>query len=260
MIEKDIVLAIICSTLLILLLIAAVVIVSFISGKKHIQQEMNLAQTKLSFEKELRQVESEVSEYIKSQFAQELHDNIGQLLTAMHIQIENQKIDHPQQAESLKPIEIYLDEVTQQLRLLSRTLNNDYIGHIGLLAAMQLEVDRLRSLKRFQVHWPLIQGGTNLNKNQELMVFRIFQEIIQNALRHSAAKNLYITIDNQNDGFELSVRDDGKGFITEQVLKSQKASGLRNIIKRAQLAGLDCDISSSPGNGSLFTLKTTTLK
>jgi two-component system NarL family sensor kinase len=260
MINKDIVFAIICSTLLILLLISTVVIVFYVSAKKNIKQEMDLAKTKLSFEKELRQVESEVSEYIKSQFAQELHDNIGQLLTAMHIQIENQKIDHPQQSESLKPIEIYLDEVTQQLRLLSRTLNNDYIGHIGLLAAMQLEVERLRSLKRFQVHWPMIQGGTNLNKNQELMVFRIFQEIIQNALRHSAAKNLYITIDNQNNHFEMNVRDDGKGFIPDHVLKSQKASGLRNITKRAQLAGLECHISSSPGNGCLFTLKKIILK
>lgn len=255
MIDKDIILAIICSTLLILLLIAIVVIVLFISGRQKAKQEMEMTRAKLSYEQELRKVETEVKEQVMGQFAHELHDNIGQLLTAMHIQIENQKLDHPALTEGLKPVEIYLDEVTRQLKLLSRTLNNDYLGHIGLWAAMQLEADRLTALRRFSVHFPAIQGSTQLDKNNELMVFRIFQEITQNALRHSSAKNLYITIDNSGDGFELTVKDDGKGFAGAEVLASPKASGLRNIIKRAKLAGLECEIIASPGNGCLFRLK-----
>ncbi|MFL5763609.1 MAG: sensor histidine kinase [Bacteroidia bacterium] len=252
--DKDIFLAIICSTLLILLLIAAVVITFFISGKKQAQQEMILVQTKLSFEKELRQVESEVTDHVKTQFARELHDNIGQLLTAMHYQIESQKIDHPQLADTFKPAEIYLAEITQQLKLLSRTLNNDHIGHVGLFTSLDNEVERLRALKQFQLHWTHPEGSTNLDKNQELMVFRIFQEIAQNALRHASAHNLYITAYNGNGVFELTIKDDGKGFISEQVLLSPKASGLKNIIKRAELAGLSCEIISSPGNGCIFKL------
>ena len=255
MINQEIFLAIVCSTLLILLLVAIVVIVLFVSGRQRAKQEIETARTKLSFEQELRKVETEVREQVMGQFAQELHDNIGQQLTAMHIQIENQKIDYPALSEGLKPVEIYLAEVTRQLKLLSRTFNNDFLGHINLMEAMQLEVDRLEFLKRFKVHFPLLEGGSNLNKNQELMAFRIFQEIVQNALRHSSAKNLYISIDNTADHFELTVRDDGKGFATEEMLASSKASGLRNIIKRAKLAGLSCEIISSPGGGSLFKLK-----
>ncbi len=253
--KGDIVLAVIASTLLILLLIAVIVIVFFIAGKQRVKQQMELAETKISFERELRQVETEVSEHILGQFAQELHDNIGQLLTAMHIQIENQKLDHPQLVESFVPTEIYLGEVTQQLRLLSRTLNNDYIGHIGLFAALQMEADRLGKLKRFQVHLSLPAEPSGLTKNQELMLFRIFQEIAQNVLRHSAAANLYITINNKNGAFQLTVLDDGKGFLQEDVFQSSKASGLRNILKRAALAGLDCKIKSSPGNGCVIQLK-----
>jgi signal transduction histidine kinase len=253
--SEEIVLAIISTTLLIFLLVAIIAIAFFISARQRLKQEMELAQTKLNFEKELRQVETEVTEQILSQFAQELHDNIGHIHTAMHYQIENQKIDNPQLADNFKPIEIYLSEATQQLRLLSRTLNNDYLGHIGLLSAMQLEIDRLKSLKRFEVHWQSVSGKSNLDKNQELMVFRIFQEIIQNALRHSAAKNLFISVNNRDDNFELSVKDDGRGFEFENMLISQKASGLRNILKRAKLAGMDVTVSSSPGTGSLFILK-----
>lgn len=255
MTENDIVLAVASTTLLILLLIAVILIVIIVSGKRRAKQQMLLAETKLHFERELRKAETEVSEDMMGKFARELHDNVGQLLTAMHIQIENQKIDHPGLTESFKPVELYLDEVTQQLRTLSRTLNNDYIGNVGLLAAIQLETERLKNLRRFQVHWEATAGESNLNKNQELMLFRIFQEIIQNGLRHSSAKNLYITTNNSNESFVLNIKDDGKGFELDKTLESNKASGLRNIIKRAKLAGLECKIESAPGKGFSIDLK-----
>lgn len=251
---NDIVLAIVSATLLILLLVSGIIIAFFISGRERMKQEKVLAETRLGFERELRQAETEVSEYIMAQFARELHDNIGQLLTAMHIQVQNQKLDHPELAPGMQPIEIYLAETTQQLRLLSRTLNNDYIGRVGLMAALQLEVERLSALRRFRVHWNATQGPSRLNKDQELMIFRIFQEITQNALRHSGAANFHISVKNEAEIFELRVQDDGKGFDEEEILRGNKASGLRNIRKRAQMAGFSCEIVSAPGKGTLFIL------
>src|SRR5689334_11796507 len=116
MISDQVFFAVIIVTLLVLLLLAGVVITLFLSGRQKIKQQIILAETKLAFEKELRTVETEVSESIMKQFGQELHDNIGQLLTALHIQLENQKLDHPQIAESFRPAEIYISEINQQLR------------------------------------------------------------------------------------------------------------------------------------------------
>jgi signal transduction histidine kinase len=242
-------------TLLILLLVSGIFLTLIISSRQRLQQQMLFAETKLAFEKELRTVETEVTENAMKRFAQELHDNIGQLLTALHIQVENQKLDHPQIAESFKPAEIYIAEISQHLRILSRTLNTDYLGHIGLLGALDLEAGRLRSLKRFAVHYDPPGGASNLQKDQELMTFRIFQEIVQNALRHSAAENLYLKVDNGNDGFMMEIRDDGRGFNKEEIMQSPKASGLRNIVKRAALAGLECTIDSKPGQGTVFVLR-----
>ncbi len=255
--NDEIVFAIISSSLLILLLIAIIFIVFVISGRKTAQQQIELSETKLAFEKELRQVEIEVSEQVMGQFAQELHDNIGQLLTAMHIQIENQKIDHPALLKEFTPLEIYLDEVRQQLRLLSRTLNHDYLGHIGLKAAIEMEVERLKALKRFKTDLNLPNDELKLNKEQELMIFRIFQELIQNILRHAGANHVWIELQNiENGEFVLSVKDDGKGFDVDATLASPKASGLRNILKRSKLAGLSCEIQSRVGSGTLYQLKT----
>jgi two-component system, NarL family, sensor kinase len=255
LIDKDIVLAVVCTTLLVLLLVAGIIIVFFIAGKQRVQQQMQLAEARLSFEREIRKVETEVSESVMNRFARELHDNIGQLLTALHIQLENQKLDHPELAESFKTSEVYIAEITQQLRMLSRTLNSDYIGHIGLLAAIQIETEKLTSLKRFAVSYKATGGGTNLDKQQELMVFRIFQEITQNALKYSEARQFTVTVDCSADGFEMRVQDDGHGFNKEEVLNSSRASGLRNIFKRASLSGIDCELVTAPGKGCLFILK-----
>lgn len=253
--SSEIILSIISITLLMVLLILAVILVIFQSNKRRLKQDMVMAQNKLSYEKELRQVETEVSEQVLSRLAQELHDNVGQLLTAVRIHVENQKVDHPELTESFKPAETYLTEASQQLRLLSRTLNNDYIGNIGLLPAIEVEIGRIRALRRFDVQWQSVTGNSNLDKNQEVMVFRIFQEIIQNALRHSMAKNAIISVANGNGNFEMKIEDDGVGFDADTMLKSSNASGLRNIIKRANWAGIDCTINSAPQKGCTITLK-----
>jgi signal transduction histidine kinase len=254
MFSNEIVSGVVFSTLVILLLIVGVILSFIISGRRRMKQQIELAETKLNFEREIRQVETEVTEHLMSQFANELHDNIGQLLTAMHIHVENQKLRYPELSEGFQPIEIYLAEVTQHLRLLSRTLNNDYLGHIGLLSSLQLEAERPRALKRFAVHLQADDGATGFDRNHELMVFRIFQEITQNALRHSQAKNLYISL-TLDDGFELQVRDDGKGFKLSEIFSKGKGSGLHNIMKRCRLAGLDCTIDTELEKGCLYIIK-----
>jgi signal transduction histidine kinase len=254
-IDQDVLLAIVASTLLILLLISGITLAFYISGRQRIQQRAILAETKLAYEKELRTVETEVTEAVMTHFAQELHDNIGQMLTALHIQVENQKLDHPEIAHQFKPVEIQLADVREQLRMLGRTLNNDYLGNIGLRTAIQTEVNRLNNLKRFTAHFDPGQAHSNLEKNQELMVFRIFQEIAQNALKHSRAKNLYVSVVANSQSFRLEVKDDGKGFDHDAIMQTSRASGLRNIYKRVALAGLSLKINSSPGNGSLFIIE-----
>lgn len=249
---NEIAIGVILSTLLILLLVAGILIAFFVTGRERIRQKQILAEARLDFERELRQVETEISEHILERLARELHDNIGQLLTATHIYLQNQKIDHPALGETLKPAEVYLEEATKELRTLSRTLNHDYISRVGLQEVIHLEVERLNQLRRFTVHWNPFPGILPLDKEQQLVLFRIFQEIVQNALKHSSAKNMFLSVICREQMVELRAEDDGKGFDLKTVLASGKASGLENIRKRARMAGFDCHIHSSPGAGTSF--------
>lgn len=243
---------IISTSLLVFLLVTIMAIAFVLSARQRMRQEMILAETKLSYEQELRRVETEVSEELMSRFAQELHDNIGQLHTAMNIQIQNQKLDHPEYAEKMGTLEAYLNEATRQLRILSRTLNYDYLGHAGLLHSIELETERLKQLKRVEVDLHLNGNISPLNKNQELVVFRIFQEIVQNCLKHADAKHLEIKLECSPTAFDFRISDDGKGFNTENILASERSNGLRNIMKRATMAGLKIELKSSPGKGTSY--------
>jgi two-component system, NarL family, sensor kinase len=251
--NTEIILSIVLTTLLILLLIAGIVISFFISNRQQVKQQVELAQTRLGYEKELRKVESEVSEHMMQKFARELHDNIGQILTCIHLEVENRKMDHPALENELRPIGTYVEDATRQLRLLSRSLNTEYVSGIGLTKAIEIEIERQQQLKKFSIQWHCDAQHSTLDKNQDLVVFRIFQEVINNAMRHSAAKTVSISLA-FHPQFELTISDDGKGFSPEQIFRTNDASGLKNIVRRAAMAGLACELRAAPGSGCTYVL------
>jgi signal transduction histidine kinase len=259
MADNSIIFTVVFSTLIILLLIAGVAIVIFVASKQRTAQEMRMAQMKLDYEKEFRVVQHEVQEQVLINISRELHDNIGQMLTVMHLQLEQKKLMSPDMSPALQAVHDTLSQVTQQVRFLSKGLNSDVLEQNGLLATMQTEITRLQQINHFAIHW--VNDGTEpvLNKDQRLMSFRIFQEILNNVIKHAHARNLYVTLAGK-DGFKMIIQDDGKGFNAAEKLKEGKGSGLRNIYKRVTLANLFCDITAEEGKGSTFTLSETNSK
>ncbi len=254
--NEEIIFGIIFTSLIIFVLITGITIVFYLARRERIKQQIMAVETRLLYEKELRKVESEVSEKLLQHVAVELHDNIAQYHTAMNVQIENLKIDYPNMTNIIAPLESYLDEVTKQIRALGRTLNSEFISKIGLIKAIEIEVPRLSALRRFKVNWSNESNHLNLTKETELLIFRSFQEIVQNALRHANASNLTITVKGNYNQFEIMIKDDGCGFDVQTLLNSNNASGVSNILKRMQLAGLDCKIQSTIGNGCEYIIKT----
>jgi signal transduction histidine kinase len=253
MFANDIGLTIIVVTLLILLLIAVVVITIFVSNKRHAQQETQMAKMQLDYEKELRSTEQEVQEQVLVNVARELHDNIGQLLTVMSMQLEQQKFINPTMAEPLQSISNTLASTTQEVRRLGKSLNSDLLEANGLIHSMEQEVARLQQLKKYNVTWEH-HAEPRLSKDQRVIIFRMFQEMLNNIMKHSAAKNITVKV-GSGDLFKLTVSDDGKGFDTTEMIKSPKGSGLKNMNKRAEMAKLKLGISSEINKGTMFTLE-----
>lgn len=252
---NDIVLSIISVTIILLLLISGIVFSAFRLQRQRVVQQQKLNEVRLEFQHELRKAESEVSEGVLTRLATDLHDNIGQLLTAARIEIENRKLDYPECEKAFRSVDFFLGEATQQLRILSRTLNSDYLGKKGLLGALNVESERLRALKRFELKTSFDYAATPLDKDAELMVFRIFQEVVQNILKHAEATQVEVSLVASLNDFSLKISDNGRGFDFSEMRNSDIGSGISNIVKRTALAGLTCDFQTMPGHGTKVLLK-----
>lgn len=240
---NNIALIIVFITLFILLLIAGIAIIIIIANRQRIHQQAK-------YERELRTIEQEVQETVLSNLAQELHDNIGQLLTVMHMQAKKVEIKQPELKPTLSPIVDTINETTEQVRALGRSLNTDMLRNKGLVENIRMEVARIRSLEKFAIDWQCDVKSITMPTDNQLLVFRIFQELMNNTMKHANAKQVTITL--SDAPFKLSVKDDGLGFDLQAVMK--KGMGMQNIIKRAHIANLSCDIDASPNEGCIFTI------
>jgi two-component system NarL family sensor kinase len=245
--------AIIVSTLMFLLLIAGVIITLFIANRRNERQELRMVHMQVNYEKELRKVQFEVQEQVLVNVGRELHDNIGQLLTVMNMQLEQHKYLNPESSVLIPQIGNTLSDTITEVRRLGKTLNSDLFETLGLIEAVEQEVVRLRLLKKYEVEWEY-DMEPQLTKDQKVIVFRIFQELLNNTMKHAGGKSLQVSLSG-NNGFELVVTDDGKGFDLAATMQSAKGSGLRNMTKRAELAKLTCKINSVIGKGTTFTLQ-----
>ena len=101
--------------------------------------------------------------------------------------------------------------------------------------------------------WVKSKEKRKLGYEREIVLFRIVQEVLNNALKHSKAKNLTIILQYSADSFTLKVNDNGKGFDLENINQkalSQAGAGLRNMQRRMELIGGECTISSEIGKGT----------
>lgn len=244
--------------LLFLVLVIGVAATVFISHRRAEKSRQEMAQMELDYQKELRAIESEVQEATLSHVSGELHDNIGQLLTFMRLQLEKEKLRQPELLPSLEPISDTLKSTMQQVRLLSHSLSNEFIADGGLQHAISQEAERLEGLGRFRVSFDSDEVEPELSKDARIIAFRIFQEALGNTLKHAQARHLRITLNGEN-GFSLKLEDDGKGFDLREAMINQNGLGLKNMYRRAHMAGLQCELVSAPGTGCIFTLEAASL-
>ena len=117
-----------------------------------------------------------------------------------------------------------------------------------ILKTIKIEVERVNKSGLIDVVFSIDGEHYSLSSQPELVLFRIFQEALNNVLKYSAAKQLNIRLQYHVELFTLTLEDNGVGFSSE-LLKSNSGSGIKNIINRAALIGGTATIASSPGKG-----------
>ncbi len=200
------------------------------------------------FEKQLLQTQLEIQEQTFQNISLEIHDNIGQALSFIKLNINTIDIDERDAAkEKLTESKTLLTKVIQDLRDLSKTLNTDFINEIGLANAIE---QQLNILQKTGVYSTLLSVNGEAEKYQlqrELVVFRIVQELLNNIVKHAEAVSINIAMDYQAEKLLITVTDNGKGF---DALTETNGLGLRNMLNRMTLINGFITINSKPGEGT----------
>jgi two-component system sensor histidine kinase UhpB len=198
----------------------------------------------------------EVQEAERRHLARELHDDIGQGLTALKLNLESLARGRDSAAfearigEALETTRHTIERVRQ----LSINLRPLQLDDLGLAAALRSHLDRQAKLGGLAPHFEIQEVPLKLSADIETACFRVAQEAINNIVRHSKAANVWLRLFVAGERLALSVRDDGSGFDVAAAQKRAAAGaslGVVSMEERVALAGGSFQIHSAPGQGTV---------
>jgi len=246
--------AIIAVTIVFLILGAFIVMIMLVYRKRrnsHVIEKMSIQS---AFRQELLKTQIEMQEQTLAHISREIHDNITQVLSFIKLSLAmaGTSANEDKQLKINETREL-VSQVITDLRDLSKSLSFEHIKQSGLVKTIQLETDRINKSGLINISVNVEGSEYPLGEQRELVLFRIFQESLNNTLKHSGAKHLKITLQFIHKMFNLTLEDDGSGFLASS-FNNNTGSGLRNMENRAALIGAITKITSSPGNGCCISI------
>jgi len=214
-----------------------------------LHEKQNLEQ---KFQQELLKTQMEIQEQTFKTISQEIHDNIGQMLSLAKMNLSKFEIDRENSDEAVLSAKNLVSHAVSSLRDLSKTLNTETIASIGLLKSIDLELQLVEKTAGIKTAIEINGPQQRLEPQKELIVFRIVQESLHNSIKHALPKHLIVQANFVDNVLHLSIYDDGEGF--DYTAISGHGSGLRNMQSRSKLIGAEWNIESSPGNGTKIIL------
>lgn len=196
----------------------------------------------------------EVQEEERRRLARDLHDDLGQALTALKIQLESAvRISGGAVARQIGECVDTTRHALERVRQLSLSLRPLQLDDLGLVAALRSHLDRQASVGKLKPHFDAQPLRSALSTEVETACFRVAQEAINNVLRHAGAANVWVRLYVDHGHLGLSVRDDGVGFDLESARKRAAAGGSLGVVsmeERVAVSGGSFELRSTPGQGT----------
>ena len=233
-----------------LLVILAFALFSRYKHKQRVKLELEKAKNqKLGFKSLIEGEEKE-----RKRIAQELHDGLGQLLSSARLNVSAMEDNVNEVVETQWKNSIKLiDDAVTEVRTISHNMMPNALISIGFEAALQEQIHIINHAGQVQIHADLPEDKIELPEAEAIALYRIIQEILNNALKYAEAKNIWLNI-SSDPNILISVKDDGKGFDTT-LIQSSGGIGWRNIKSRVDILNGELIIQSEIGKGSEISLK-----
>jgi PAS domain S-box-containing protein len=211
------------------------------------QSEAHLQQSVTEATAELRTLSHrllDVQEEERRRLALELHDEIGQVLTALSLQLAGEPVPGPAQIETARAM---ISTLTEQVQHLSMELRPAILDHFGLIESLRSLCTQVELSTGVVVSFNSEGSDKAISGNGKISVYRIVQEALTNVARHSGARSASVDLDITDQSLQVAISDAGSGFVPAKVRISTGLGGMR---ERVEILGGQLSIVSSPGKGT----------
>jgi two-component system, NarL family, sensor kinase len=193
----------------------------------------------------------------RSRLAKDLHDGLGGLLSGVKFSLSNMKDNLIITPDNMTVFERSLDMLDTSIKELRRVAHNmmpELLTKFGLDEALKEYCNSINATNLLSVKYQSIGMDTRIEKSSEIIIYRIIQELLNNIMKHAAAKEATVQLVKEEGRLSIIVEDDGKGFDTA-LIKNNKGAGLTSIQSRVDYLKGQLDIHSETGKGTLVNIE-----
>lgn len=257
---NEVIQAFLAATIVLVLLIGFIIGFALLFQRRQLRFRQEKEALRRAFEQEISNAQTETQEQTLQYIGQELHDNIGQLLTVVTYQLNGLEDDlaETQYQPYLHQSTDLLADIIQAVRQLSKSLDHQNVHRFGLQESIAQELNRIQRIGKITTTIQTSGEPYTLNDQVLTMLFRMTQESLNNALKHAKCQQITVSLNYGLDAFNLTIADNGQGFsIAEAENRSieKGGSGLRNMAHRAKLLGGTYQVNSQSGTGTSVSIQ-----
>lgn len=249
--QEEFKILILSTSIVLFILLITVIILFIVFQRRKIKFLVQQNEAEKNYIEELAKTRIEIQENTLKNVSWELHDNIGQLLSVANMQL-NRDDDSLNSATTLSEVKELVSTSLQEIRSLSKSLNNEVIENLGLIDSIKNDLERFERLNFLETKLEVIGTPFTLPQNDAIILFRIVQEFFNNVIKHAKASQLVVKLVYNNKSLEVIINDNGVGFDADRVKKN---SGLINMQSRAKLVGAQFTLQSTLQAGTVLKIK-----
>ena len=253
---KDQVIFTIVAVILILLFLGVLFLVMlFYYNNKKGQMSKEQQLMRATFDKQLLESKLEIQEETFNTISQEIHDNVGQILSLAKVQLGILEQRQNIEGDLVTNVKESISQAMTELRDIAKSLSSERLQSLSLPESIAQEIRRINRSGFIKITAEVDGIEKNVPDQQKLIAFRMVQEGFQNIIKHAKASEVKVSIQYREEWLYISIFDNGTGFNPEEELKKRGGLGLQNILRRAELVGGKASISSKPGEGTTLEIQ-----
>ncbi len=253
--KNQVVITIIAVIIILLFLGVLFLVMLFNYNNKKVQMGKERELMRATFDKQLLESKLEMQEQTFDMISQEIHDNVGQILSLAKIQLGIMEHKHVADSELLENVKESISLAMTELRDIAKSLSSQRLQQLSLQDSIGQEIRRINRSGLIKISSDIQGVEKNIPDQHKLIAFRIVQEGLQNILKHAGASDVKVSIRYMENLMYITIFDNGIGFDPEIQLKKREGLGLQNILRRATLVGGNADIISKPGEGTTLQIE-----